>query len=139
MLIEDVRTELQRIQVELKKVFPANQHEIRDLPGNAGRWIYVKWQTIRERLDAVCPDWSNDHTEIQYLGNDAICRSAITIMGVRKEAIACVPISLTSGKGNEMTRGSAADRLAAESLKNAAEAWGVGRYLDDQPFVIRYL
>ncbi|GEM_PF-3209588 len=135
----EIREELQRIQSELKKVFPANQHEIRDLPGNAGRWVYLRWQTIRERLDEVCPDWSNDHTDIQYLGNDAVCRSGITILGVRKEAIASVPISLTSGKGNEMTRGSPADRLAAESLKNAAEAWGVGRYLDSQQFVIQYL
>ncbi|MBO3463266.1 hypothetical protein G7B40_031325 [Aetokthonos hydrillicola Thurmond2011] len=139
MLTTEIREELTRIQVELKKVFPPEQHEIRDLPGNAGRWVYLRWQTIRERLDAVCPDWSNDHSEIQYLENEAVCRCGITILGVRKEAIASVPISLVSGKGKEMTRGSPADRLAAEGLKNAAEIWGVGRYLDDQKFVIHYL
>ena len=99
MLTTEIREELARIQLELKKVFPPEQHEIRDLPGNAGRWVYLKWQTIRERLDAVCPDWSNDHSEIQYLENEAVCRCGITILGVRKEAIASVPISLVSGKG----------------------------------------
>ncbi|MBR8838147.1 MAG: hypothetical protein DSM106950_30135 [Stigonema ocellatum SAG 48.90 = DSM 106950] len=40
--------------------------------------------TIRDRLDEVCPDWIIDYSEIQYLGNDAICRCGITILGVRK-------------------------------------------------------
>ena len=73
------------------------------------------------------------------MGNDAICRYAITILGVTKEVLASVPISLVSKKGNEMTRGSVADRLAAEGLKNAAECWGVGRYLDDQIYTTKYL
>jgi hypothetical protein len=139
MITLEIREELKRIQTELKKVFPANQHEIRDLPGGQRKWVYLKWQTIRERLDEVCPDWVIDYSEIQYLGNDAICRCGITILGVRKEAIASVPISILSSKGNEMARGSAADRLAAEAIKNSAELWGVGRYLDDQEFTIRYL
>ncbi|MDF5726724.1 MAG: hypothetical protein PUP92_01465 [Rhizonema sp. PD38] len=44
-----------------------------------------------------------------------------------------------SNKGNEMTRGSAPDRLMAEGIKNAGEQWGVGRYLDNQSSFIRYL
>jgi len=139
MITPEIREELKRIQAELKKVFPANRHEVRDLPGGQRKWVYLKWQTIRERLDEVCPDWIIDYSEIQYLANDAICRCGITILGVRKEAIASVPISILSSKGNEMTRGSAADRLAAEAIKNSGEAWGVGRYLDDQEFTIRYL
>ncbi len=139
MMTPEIREELKRIQAELKKVFPVNRHEVRDLPGGQRKWVYLKWQTIRERLDEVCPDWIVDYSEIQYLGNDAICRCGISILGVRKEAIASVPISILSSKGNEMTRGSAADRLAAEAIKNSGEAWGVGRYLDDQQFTIRYL
>ncbi|MBR8840426.1 MAG: hypothetical protein DSM106950_42190 [Stigonema ocellatum SAG 48.90 = DSM 106950] len=139
MITTGIREELKRIQSELKKVFPASRHEVRDLPGGQRKWVYLKWQTIRERLDEVCPDWIIDYSEIQYLGNDAICRCGITILGVRKEAIASVPISILSSKGNEMTRESAADRLAAEAIKNSGEAWGVGRYLDDQQFTIRYL
>lgn len=38
-----------------------------------------------------------------------------------------------------MTRGSAADRLYAEAMKNASESWGLGAYLDDQVAVTRYL
>lgn len=131
--------ELRTIIAELKKPFPAPLHEIRELPGGARKWVFLRWQTVRERLDEVCPDWTIDHSEIQYLGNDATCRCGITILGVRKEAIASVPITLLSKQGNDMARGSAADRLAAEALKNAAETWGVGRYLDDQPFTIGYL
>lgn len=135
----EIRDELRRIQAELKKPFPASLHEFRDLPGGGKKWVFLKWQTIRERLDEVAPEWTSDYSEIQYLGNDAICRCGITILGVRKEAIASVPISITSSGGKEMSRGSAADRLAAEAIKNTAEAWGVGRYLDDQPFTIRHL
>ncbi|MFN6572330.1 hypothetical protein [Dendronalium sp. ChiSLP03b] len=139
MITPEIRDDLRRIQSELKKLFPANLHEVRELPGSNKKWIFLRWQTIRERLDEVAPDWMSDYSEIQYMGNDAICRCGITILGVRKEAIASVPISLQSGKGNEMTRGSPADRLAAEGLKNASESWGVGRYLDDQPSVVSYL
>ncbi|MBD2771214.1 hypothetical protein [Iningainema tapete] len=135
----EIREELKRIQSQLKKPFPAKLHEIRDLPGGGRKWVFLSWQVIRERLDDVCPEWIIDYSEIQYLNNDAICRAAITILGIRKEAIASVPISILSKGGNEMSRGSAADRLAAESLKNAAEQWGVGRYLDDQLFTIKYL
>jgi hypothetical protein len=139
MITSEIRDELRRIQAELKKPFPASLHEFRELPGGGKKWVFLKWQTIRERLDEVAPEWISDYSEIQYLGNDAICRCGITILGVRKEAIASVPISITSSSGKEMSRGSASDRLAAESLKNTAEAWGVGRYLDDQVFIIRYL
>jgi hypothetical protein len=139
MTTSEIREQLKQIQSELKKPFPAAVHEVRELPGGDRKWVFLKWQTIRERLDEVCPEWVIDYSEVQYMGNDAICRCGITILGVRKEAIASVPISIISSKGKEMTRGSAADRLAAEGLKNASEAWGVGRYLDDQEFTIRYL
>ena len=139
MITSEIRDELRHIQSELKKPFPANLHEVREIPGSNKKWVFLKWQIIRERLDEVAPDWMSDYSEIQYVGNDAICRCGIAILGVRKEAIASVTISAQSKAGNEMTRGSAADRLAAEGLKNAAECWGVGRYLDDQAFTIRYL
>ncbi|MBN3951903.1 MAG: hypothetical protein HWQ38_37755 [Nostoc sp. NMS7] len=138
MITPEIRDELRQIQAELKKPFPATLHELRELPGGGKKWVFLKWQTIRERLDEVAPEWISDYSEIQYLGNDAICRCGITILGVRKEALASVPISVLSSGGKEMSRGSAADRLAAEAIKNAAEAWGVGRYLDDQPFTIRH-
>ncbi|MFL9458900.1 hypothetical protein AB0758_48960 [Tolypothrix bouteillei VB521301_2] len=139
MITTEVREELKRIQAELKKPFPAKVHEVRDLPGGGKKWVFLPWQLFRERLDEVCPEWIIDYSEIQYLNNDAICRAGITILGVRKEAIACVPISVLSSSGKEMTRGTAADRLAAKILKNCGEVWGIGRYIDNQEFTIRYL
>lgn len=139
MITPEIREELRRIQIELKKPLPPQLHEVRDLPGTDKKWVFLRWQVIRDRLDEVAPDWMSDYSEIQYLGNEATCRCAITILGVRKEAIASVPLSLLSKNNKEMTRGSAPDRLSAEGLKNAAENWGVGRYLDDQEFTIKYL
>lgn len=71
--------ELRRIQGELKRPFPAPLHEIRELPGGSKKWVFLRWQTVRERLDEVAPDWIIDHSEIQYLGNDAICRCGSTL------------------------------------------------------------
>jgi hypothetical protein len=135
----EIREELRQIVAEFKKPLPAFVHEFREIPGSNKKWVFLPWQTIRERLDEVYPEWMSDYSEIQYLDNNAICRCAITILGIRKEAIACVPISVLSSNGKEMTRGNPPDRLAAEALKNAAEAWGIGRYLDDQAFTIAYL
>ncbi len=139
MITPTEREELRALQLQLKQFFPAAKHKVREIPGSPRKWIYLPWQAIRERLDEIAPDWMSDFSEIQYIGNDAICRGAITIMGIRKEAIASVPISIQSKAGNEMTRGSAADRLYAEAMKNASESWGLGAYLDDQVTVIRYL
>ena len=139
MITEETREEIRRIQSELREPFPAAVHQFREIPGSNKKWVFLPWQVVRDRLDDVCPDWIIDFSDIQYSGNEVTCRGAITILGIRKEAIACVPISVLSNKGNEMTRGSAPDRLMVEAIKNASEQWGVGRYLDDQEFVIRYL
>ncbi len=130
--------DLKQIQTELKKVFSPEAHKIRDLPGG-GQWVYLPWQVVRERLDAVYPAWVIDFSEVQYLNNEAICRCAITIEGIRKEAIASVPIQILSKSGKDISYGSAPDRLHGEAVKNAAEAWGVGRYLDNQEFTAKYL
>ncbi len=139
MITPETREEIRHIQTELKQPFSAADHQFRELPGTNKKWVFLPWQVVRERLDSVFPDWTIDYSDIQHLNNEVICRCAITILGVRKEAIASVPLSILSSKGNEMTRGSAADRVAVEGLKNSAEQWGVGRYLDDQVFTINYL
>lgn len=139
MLSPEELQELRKLQERFKDYLPTAAHQVRELPGSQRKWVFLPWQAIRERLDEVAPDWMSDFSNIQYSEKDAICKCGITIMGVRKEAIASVPISLISSKGNDMARGSAADRLAAEALKNAAEHWGIGRYLDDQVGTIRHL
>lgn len=139
MINLEMRDELRRIQSELKKPFPPSAHQIRELPGK-GYWAFISHQIIRQRLDEVAPEWQADFSSIERLDNDVVCRCGITIMGIRKEAIGSVPlIAATNKDGKDVSRGSAADRVAAESLKNAAEMWQVGAYLDDQAFVATYL
>jgi hypothetical protein len=122
----------------LKTPFPPAVHEIRELPGK-GNWIFVPWQNIRERLDEVYPAWVVDYSEIKIIEQQAFCKCGITIADIRKEAYGDVPVAVLSSSGKDISRGSFGDRVVAEAFKNAAEHWGVARYLDDQKFVISYL
>ena len=134
-----LRSELRAIQTELRKPFPASAHQIRELPGG-GYWAFVPHQTIRLRLDEVCPEWQTGFSQMEIVGDNIVCRCGITILGIRKESVGSVPLIAASNKyGKDVSRGSAADRVTAEALKNAAEMWGVGVYLDDQAFVANHL
>lgn len=130
--------QLQKIIGELKQPFAPTQHEIRELPGK-GNWIFIPWQAIRERLDEVYPEWTVDYSEIKIIETQAFCKCGITIANIRKEAYGDVPVVVLSSSGKDVSRGSFGDRVVAEAFKNAAEHWGVARYLDDQKFVISYL
>ncbi|MCZ2207323.1 Rad52/Rad22 family DNA repair protein [Cylindrospermopsis raciborskii] len=137
-MINERQEQLKQIISELKKPLAPELHQIRDLPGG-GKWVYVSWQAMRERLDQVCPDWTLDYSEITTIENQAFCKCGLTILGVRKEAFGNVTISVKSAQGKEMTRGSFGDRVVAEAFKNAAEQWGLCRYLDDQINTVKYL
>lgn len=134
----EIREELKRIQSELRQPFPPECHGIRELPGR-GYWAFVPHHDYRERLDEVCPEWESSYSPIEQVAADVVCKCTITILGIRKEAIGSVPLVAAEKNGKDVSRGSAADRLAAEAFKNACEAWGVGRYLDDQGTVANYL
>ena len=134
----DIRAELRAIQVDLKKPLPASAHKIRELPGK-GYWAFVPHQIIRQRLDEVAPDWESSFSRMEVISDTLVCRCSIVILGVRKEAVGSVPLVAAEKNGKDVSRGSAADRVSAEALKNAAEMWGVGVYLDDQAFVANYL
>lgn len=125
---------LRAIMAELREPLPAIAHSIRKLPGTTDLYIYLSWERVRDRMDEVVPDYEISYTEPVFsLENNAItCLTTITILGVSKQAIASVPLTQLSKEGNNMLRGCPADRLHAEGIKNAAEAWGVGRYLEDQ-------
>lgn len=123
--------EIKQILTELKKPFPADSHKERKLPGG-GRWFFLPWQVIRDRLDEVCPEWQVSYSEPGYLGDFCHISCTITIAGVSRGAPGNTPI-------NEKGWGTPIERAIADSFKNAAEAWGIGRYLDDQEFVVRYL
>ena len=134
----ETREELKRIQSELRKPFSVESHSIRELPGR-GYWAFVPHHEYRERLDEICPEWESSYTHIEQITSDVICKCTITILGISKQAIGSVPLVAAEKNGRDVGRGSAADRLAAEAFKNACEAWGVGRYLDDQASVAYYL
>lgn len=135
---QEAREELKRIQSELRKPFPPESHGIRELPGR-GYWAFVAHHDYRERLDEICPEWESSYTPIEQITSEVICKCTITILGISKQAIGSVPLVAAEKNGKDVSRGSAADRLAAEAFKNACEAWGVGRYLDDQGTVAHYL
>lgn len=128
----------QEIITELKKPFPPEAHKERDLPGG-GRWFYIPWQTIRDRLDDVYPEWAVSWSEPAYVGEYCVILCTITIAGVSRQAPGNAPIEMLSSKGKDMSRGTPIERATADAFKNAAESLGVARYLDDQPFVVKYL
>ena len=119
----------------LKEPFAPEQHQERDLPGG-NRWFFIKWQDIRERLDEVCPDWEVDYSDPIYI--DAYCtiKCTLTIAGIKRSA---------PGNGEiKNKRGTPIENAVADSFKNASEAFGVARYLDEQSkeareFTVRYL
>ena len=133
-----IREEVKRIQAELRKPFAPEIHGIRELPGR-GYWAFVPHHQYRERLDEVYPEWEANYTHVEQITSDVICKCTITILGISKQAIGSVPLVAAEKDGRDVSRGSAADRLAAEAFKNACEAWGVGRYLDRQGEVAHYL
>ena len=130
--------EFQEILLELKKPFRPEQHQERQLPGG-GRWFYITWQDIRERLDEVCPEWSCTWTEPIYIGDYCHISCTITICNVSRQAPGNAPIELISSKGKDMARGTPIERATADAFKNSAEAFGIARYLDDQVKTVNLL
>lgn len=124
-------SETQEIIAKLKAHFPADIHRERDLPGG-GKWFYVPWQAIRERLDEVCPDWQVAYSQPAYLGAFCTVTCTITIGGISRRGVGNAEIELISKSGKDMSRGTPIERAIADAFKSAAEAWGVARYLDEQ-------
>lgn len=116
--------------VELKKPFPAADHKERVLPGN-GRWFYLPWQRIRDRLDEICPDWQATYSDPITCEGLIVVRCRLSICGVCREGVG----NSEAAKGY----GTPVERATADAFKNAAESFGVGAYLDNQDFVIKYL
>lgn len=136
----NLRQDLSTIVRELQAPFAAIDHSIRKLPGG-NLYIYLNWEVVRDRLLAVVPDHELDYTvpNIDLVTNRCICKATITILGVSKSELGDVPVSEKNNDGRETTRGTACDRSKAEAFKNAAEAWGVGSYLNDQYFCYKIL
>ncbi len=135
----ELREDLRVIQRNLRDFFPPEMHQIRQIKGG-GYWVFLPHQAIRDRLDEVVPEWEISYSPIEMVGADVSVRCTIVILKVMKQSIGSVPlVAATNRQGDDVSRGSATDRVRAEAFKNAAEEWGVGRYLDDQAAVFSYL
>jgi hypothetical protein len=125
--------DIQSILEELKAPFPAADHKERVLPGG-GRWFFLPWQKIRERLDHVCPDWQSSYSDPAVVGDYIVVRCRLTIAGVTREGV-----GNDHANPEKQTYGTPVERSIADAFKNAAEQFGVGSYLDNQQFVIKHL
>lgn len=123
---------LSEILPQLTDRFPPESHKERALPGG-GRWWYVPWQAIRDRLNQVCPDdWEVSYDEPKFLDKYCYVTCTIMICGVTRRAIGSALIELLSSSGKDMSRGNPIERAVADAFKNACEAYGIAAYLDEQ-------
>lgn len=136
-------SELKVIFAKLKEPFKPEDHIERDVRGGS-KWFFVPWQKVRERLDEACPDWQVEYGTPTYLDKYCMVSCKLTIAGITREALGNAEIELLSSSGKDMSRGTPIERAIADAFKNAAEAFGVAAYLDEQSqdkreFTIRYL
>ncbi len=131
------------ILARLREPFPPEDHVDRTLKGG-GKWFYIPWQRIRERLDEVYPEWQVSYSDPIYLDKYCVIQCTLTLGNISRQAPGNAEIELISNTGNDMSRGTPIERAVADAFKNAAEAFGVGAYLDEQSqdkrnFTLRYL
>lgn len=122
----------------LKAPFPPDDHKERSLPGG-GRWFFIPWQKIKERLDEACPEWGCSFSDPVIAGELVVIRCRITIAGVTREGVGNADSAGDRTSSGGYKFGSPIEKATADAIKNAAEMFGVGAYLDDQKFVVKYL
>ncbi len=72
---------------KLKAFFLASEHKDRSLPGG-GRWFYIPWQKIRDRLDECCSDWECEYGDpIRLPDGETAIRCKIKIEGCTREGV----------------------------------------------------
>lgn len=136
--LPDGRT-LRDVLSELQAKFKPSEHSEyftgKNRQGKETFYCYVKWQFIRKRLDDVVgvDGWIVEKTGLFFdeAGNPCVI-GRMNILGVVKEAIGI-------GKAHEKWQGTKIENAIADLLKNCAEEFGIGRYLDDQRATIQYL
>lgn len=129
--MQDNLVQLIEIQQALKEWFPPEAHSDRALPGG-GKWLYLPWQVIRDRLDQVAPFANISYSMPIYLGDYCSITCTIEILGVSKQGVGNAKIMELSNNGKDMSRGTPIERATADAFKQACENWGCGRYLDLQ-------
>lgn len=135
---------MQDILQKLREPFPPDAHKERKLPGG-GRWFFVPWQSIRDRLESLFPlDWTATYSDPVVVGDYTVIRCQLTILvsqgGITREGVGndkAYPELNDQGKAK--TIGTPPERARADAFKAAAEEFGIAAYLDDQKFVIRHM
>jgi hypothetical protein len=117
--------ELLDILPKLQDWFAVEDHRERTIKGG-GRWYYVPHQSIRDRLNEVCPSqWSTAYDGPHMIDGEPIYHCHLTICGVTRTGI--------GDKSNEPSPyGTAAQRAFRKAFTDAAEQFGIGGYLDEQ-------
>lgn len=125
--------QLADIMTQLAAWFPPEAHKERKLRGG-GKWFYLPHQTIRDRLNEICPnDWSDEFKGPFLSGNETIMICRLTICGVTREGVADNKVfPELNDEGKEKIIGSPVVNAARHAFRDAAEQFGVGAYLDDQ-------
>lgn len=137
--------EVTELLKELKKPFPASAHKDRKLPGTEKRWLYIPWQTIRDRLDELLPlDWSTTYSDPAIAGDYMVIRCKLTILiskgGISREGVGNdKTFPELNERGKSKVIGTPPERARADAFRSAAEEFGLAAYLDDQDFVVKYL
>lgn len=101
------------------------EHKERKIKGG-GTWYYLSHQALRNRLNEICPgEWSTEYQLSHMDGTDPIYLCRLTICGVTRTGI--------GDKTNEPSPyGTTSQRSFRKAFADAAEAFGLGAYLDEQ-------
>jgi hypothetical protein len=123
---------LSEILPQLTAKFEPGEHRKRKIPGGA-TWYFIPWQTIRSRLNHVCPDdWSERFSDIQFVSGYCLCICTLTICGVSHQGVGSTPIETLNAEGKDTSYGDPIERAIADAFKNSAEQFGIAAYLDAQ-------
>jgi hypothetical protein len=113
------------LQEKLKAPFPVADHKERSLPGG-GRWFFIPWQKIKERLDECAPDWQVKYSDPVIAGELVVIRCKMTINGISREGVGNSDAFKERTSGGNYKFGSPIECATADAFKNAAELFGRG-------------
>lgn len=124
----------------LSKPFPAAVHKERKLPGGS-LYYYVAWEHVVDRLNTLLGlDWSVSYSDPVVSGDYLSLRCCLTIMGVSREGIGTMrTYPALNDEGKEKIIGDPPNNATRDAFWDAAYAFGIGRYLDDQARVREFL
>lgn len=123
---------LSEILPNLTAKFEPYEHKSRKLPGG-GDWYFIPWQTIRTRLNTICPEnWTETYSDITFSSGYCIAICTLTICGVSHQGVGSTPIEKLNSEGKDTSYGDPIERAIADAFKNAAEQFGIAAYLDAQ-------